>query len=581
MASPVRAAPSTSTSIVVSMTSMRDGRPGGRLLGVQHLERGPAGEHVGVGQGRRAVPPARGREGDGLLGGDAGLREVVLAPRGFRPRGSCSRAGWSAGRRPGPGRSPGAGRAGRAGGRPRRGAGRPGRRAPAAARRGRGRRAGARARRPRRGRWRARPPGRRRGGPGAARPPCAATSSAGRCRRRASWPARPAPRRRPPTSPSSTASSARCTSTAGASSCDGGSRAIARRTDGAGAGQHQAQAVGEQDLLDELAVACRGRELEGLRRARAARGTTARRPPAARPSRRGRGAAGPPRGRCAAARGTGTTCRCGRGARPGRCAGPGRRAWRPSRRDRRAGPRGRRRGPRRRRCAAGSRRRRRAGAPAPRRPGSRPPGRSAPLNSATNVGRVAVLERQRRHPHPGRPALGEACAAPPGRRRRARCRAGPRSRRPRPAVKASWAARTSCSRPVRRSRCRPIGGSKRQPSATRTRPSAHSTRCWMPSSTSRVAHLVHVVEDEDDARAPRRRARRSGSRRRSESAGPAGASRPGEHRRGVGGGLAWRRGSPRSRSAVPSSSRSQVTQATGTPAARCWSAQSASIVVLP
>ncbi len=104
------------------------------------------------------------------------------------------------------------------------------------------------------------------------------------------------------------------------------------------------------------------------------------------------------------------------------------------------------------------------------------------------------------------------------------------------AVKASWAARTSCRRPVRRSRCSPIGGSKRQPSATRTRPSAHSTRCWMPSSTSRVrtsctssstmrrpGHLVaehvHQVRDEGGVGRPGRRVE------------------PREHRRGVGGGL--------------------------------------------
>ena len=131
-------------------------------------------------------------------------------------------------------------------------------------------------------------------------------------------------------------------------------------------------------------------------------------------------------------------------------------------------------------------------------------------------------------------------------------------------VKASCAARTSCSRPVSRSRCRPIGGSKRQPRATRTRPSAHSTRCWMPSSTSRVAHLVHVVEDEDQ---PGHLVAEHADQVRDERrVGRAGRGvEPGEHGRGVGRGLGGGQRSPRSRRRSPSSSRSQVTQATGHP----------------
>ena len=56
-----------------------------------------------------------------------------------------------------------------------------------------------------------------------------------------------------------------------------------------------------------------------------------------------------------------------------------------------------------------------------------------------------------------------------------------------------------------------------------------------------------------------------------ESAGPGRGVEAGEHRRGVGAASVAARITALQK-AVPSSSRSQVTQATGTPAARCWSA---------
>ena len=64
------------------------------------------------------------------------------------------------------------------------------------------------------------------------------------------------------------------------------------------------------------------------------------------------------------------------------------------------------------------------------------------------------------------------------------------------------------------------------------------------------------------------------------SAGPAGASSPASTvaESGAASVAAW---ITALQNAVPSSSRSQVTQATGTPVERCCSVQSASIVVLP
>ena len=65
-----------------------------------------------------------------------------------------------------------------------------------------------------------------------------------------------------------------------------------------------------------------------------------------------------------------------------------------------------------------------------------------------------------------------------------------------------------------------------------------------------------------------------------ESAGPVGASRPASTV-AESGAASVAATITALQKAVPSSSRSQVTQATGTPAARCSSAKSASIVVLP
>ena len=56
----------------------REAGPGRRLLGLQHEEGGPAGEHVGVRQAGQPVPAAPRREHDGLLRRDPGAREVVL-----------------------------------------------------------------------------------------------------------------------------------------------------------------------------------------------------------------------------------------------------------------------------------------------------------------------------------------------------------------------------------------------------------------------------------------------------------------------------------------------------------------------
>ena len=60
----------------------RDRHPGRRLLGPEHLERGPAREDVGVREGRRSVPAARRGEGDRLLRGHPGRAEVVLGHEG-------------------------------------------------------------------------------------------------------------------------------------------------------------------------------------------------------------------------------------------------------------------------------------------------------------------------------------------------------------------------------------------------------------------------------------------------------------------------------------------------------------------
>ncbi len=149
-------------------------------------------------------------------------------------------------------------------------------------------------------------------------------------------------------------------------------------------------------------------------------------------------------------------------------------------------------------------------------------------------------------------------------------------------VNDSWAARTSCNRPVSRSRCSPIGGSNRQPRATRTRPSAHSTRCWMPSSTSRVrtSCTSSRMRSRPGTSSPSTPTRFATNVESAGPAGPAGATSPASTVAESGAASAAATMTALQK-AVLSSSRSQVTQATGAPAALRSSAKSASIVVLP
>ena len=436
---------------------------------------------------RRAVPPARGRERDGRLGRGAGRREVVLGDVGAGDevraveldRGQAGRLGQLD--------RLARGRVGRAGGHPRRGAGRRGRRAPAAGRRGRGRRAGARGRCPPPGRWRARPRGRRRGGPGAGRPPCATRSSGGLSSSSGVAASAARASSAAATSPSSTASRARCTSTAGRRSADGGRRAIDRRTVGPAPASSRPRPWASRMLSTSSRVAGRRRPARGPRPGwRCSRNHRAAMPCSA--------AVSPGPRRCRAVDEVGAQQRV--------VAEPGAAAVEPADEG----------------VALGEVLEHGGRVVATGEPGTasstgellddggaqqevddvlgqahehlagevvgdRPVG-AAELRDELGGSSPRSRESAARRIPAGHPSVRceqRRCAS----RRRARCRGGPRSRSASSAVKASWAARTSCSRPVSRSRCRPIGGSNRHPSATRTRPSTHSMRCWMPSSTSR------------------------------------------------------------------------------------------------